>query len=77
MKAIGSHRTLTIALVLTAASAMPGCGGMRLGEQDRPPSWRRPSPAMLEPLERYVVPDDGFLDHLAKRGPGANGAPAA
>jgi hypothetical protein len=43
---------------------------------DSAPHWRRPGPAVLGPLEREVLPDDGFLDSLAARG-GARPLPDA
>ncbi len=42
--------------------AMAGCGSMG---DSAPPSWRRPGPAATGPLERQIVPDDGFRANLA------------
>ncbi|MBX9702236.1 MAG: hypothetical protein K2X74_22560 [Acetobacteraceae bacterium] len=58
---------LALMLLMALAAA---CGHVQLGDTDQRPYWRRPGPAPLEQQERYRVPDDGFLDHLAARGAG-------
>lgn len=61
-----------VALVLLLLALSTGCGRVQFGDTDQRPYWRHPTPAPVEPQERYRVPDDGFLDHLAvrHRGPG-------
>jgi hypothetical protein len=58
-------------LAAAALVALPGCAQGLRGDNDRPPYWRRPGPALLEPIERRVLPDDGFLDNLAAAPPAA------
>ena len=56
------------ALLLSLAAA--GCSNDRYtihGDNDAPPAWREPGPAATGPIERRVLPDDGFRDHLGSR----------
>ena len=48
---------LSLAVPLLAGCAAPGDSG--------PPSWRRESPAAMDPKDRWVDPDDGFQDYMA------------
>lgn len=43
--------------------AVAGCTAME-GDSARP-AWRQPGPAAEGPLERHIVPDDGFRADLA------------
>ncbi len=47
---------LLVTLLLAACDSTPA--------SDRP-HWRRPGPAATGPVERIILPDDGFYDSLA------------
>lgn len=54
---------------MALAMAVGACAPVHVGDQERPPYWRRPGPALQEPQERLRVPDDGFRDFLAMARP--------
>lgn len=49
---------LALMLLLAFAAA---CGHVQIGDSDLKPFWRRPGPALIEPQERRVLQDDGYL----------------
>lgn len=53
------------ASVALAAILWPLAGCNSMGGDAAPPAWRRPGPAAQGPLERHMVPDDGFRADLA------------
>jgi hypothetical protein len=56
---------LALMLLLAFAAA---CGHVQMGDSDLKPFWRRPGPALMEPQERRVLQDDGYV---AQRGTAA------
>ena len=60
-----ASRAALLALLALAAAAAGACGEVRLSDTEQRPHWRRPGPAVIEPLPRFRVPDDGFHDNLA------------
>ncbi len=52
--------------VVLLAIAMAACAKVQLGETTKAPLWRRPGPAVTEPVERQRVPDDSFRAFLAE-----------
>ena len=59
---------MALAVVLPCCAGAAACGPVVLGGREGPPPWRSPGPAADGPIERRVVPDDGFRDYLAARG---------
>lgn len=56
----------SLVLLLVFAALMVSCTPMRYGGTDsRMPPWRRPGPAADGPIERRIIPDDGFQENLA------------
>ena len=53
---------LALMLLLAFAAA---CGHVQMGDSDLRPFWRRPGPALIEPQERRVLQDDGYVAQRA------------
>ena len=51
--------------VLLLTIAIAACAHVQIGERNKPPPWRQPGPALLDPPQRIPVPDNGFRADLA------------